>query len=162
MIAKSRKWPPPDVVVDDDVDDDDDDDDDAQQKVHPFLCRLTDGNTASSPPPPPVNLPISCNNILMVEILLEILIEILIEIPWEILKHLFNEMSLVCMYKKQKTNMCCFCRIPEFSSEYHSLAQKDIISSPYWNTMYLGTIVTVILNSVINLMRTKKRMKTRM
>ena len=78
MIATSRKWLPPDVVVDDEVDDDDDDDDDAQQKVHPFLCRLTDGNTASSPTPPPVNLPISCNNILMVEILLEILMEILL------------------------------------------------------------------------------------
>ena len=72
----SRKWLSPDVVFDDDVDEDDDDDD-AQQEVHPFLCRLTDGNTASSPTPPPVNLPISCNNIVMVEILLEIPIEIL-------------------------------------------------------------------------------------
>ena len=52
--------------------------------------------------------------------------------------------------------MCCFCRFPEFSSDYHSLAQKETINSGYCDTVYLGTIVAVIINSLINLIMRKR------
>ena len=60
------------------------------------------------------------------------------------------------MEKQQKAHMCCFCRFPEFSSDYHSLAQKETINSGYCDTVYLGTIVAVIINSLINLIMRKR------
>ena len=62
------------------------------------------------------------------------------------------------MEKQQKAHMCCFCRFSEFSSDYHSLAQKETINSGYCDTVYLGTIVAVIINSLINLMITMMKM----
>ena len=67
------------------------------------------------------------------------------------------------MEKQQKVHMCCFCRFPEFSSDYHSLAQKETINSGYCDTVYLGTIVAVIINSLINLkMRKRVRIEMKM
>ena len=67
------------------------------------------------------------------------------------------------MEKQQKGHMCCFCRFPEFSTDYHSLAQKETISSGYCDTVYLGTIGPLIINSLINLkMRKRVRIETKM